>query len=169
MKKNDVFGNIEAYLDGVLSSSERLEFETRAGSDPKLSAALSRARQLEGLLAGQAWLAVSDDFTRTVMARSGLSLSIESELAPISRRDLVIDWIQGLAPAVVLVSFAIMFGKTLFLQSMGLLQKCAAALDMATGSQVFGSHPLIIVGVVAPLIGIAIITATVTGRLRLAS
>lgn len=124
---------------------------------------------IDKLLVNQVWMTPSRSFTHNVMQRIELATAEESELAPVSRRELVIDWIQGLAPAAAIIAFVIMFGQSLFNSLMGYLQKSATMLDAVVGTKLFESQPLIQLGVIVPFIGVLIISAMVTRRLRLAS
>jgi hypothetical protein len=124
---------------------------------------------LERLLVSQSWLAPSVNFTHNVMQRIELATQVEPEIATVSRRESVIDWIQGLAPAAAVIAFVIMFGKSIFEGMLNYLHMSAAFIDAAIGTKVFESQPLIQLGVIVPLIGVALISAMVTRRLKLAS
>lgn len=124
---------------------------------------------LDKLLESQVWMTPSHSFTRNVMQRIELATEKETELAPVSRREAVIDWIQGLAPAAAIIAFVIMFGQSMYESIMGYLQQSATVIDAVVGTKIFESQPLIQLGVIVPLIGVCIISAMVTRRLRLAS
>jgi hypothetical protein len=134
-----------------------------------LKPSLERAKVLDGLLAGQIWLSPSAQFTQLVMAKIGLSPAAEEQTVPVSRRELISDWIQGLAPAAAVIAFVIMFGKGLWESLLGYLHTSGAVLDSVVGTRIFEQQPLIQLGIIVPLLGSAIISAMVTRRLRLAS
>jgi hypothetical protein len=138
-------------------------------SEVGLLPALERAKVLDNLLADQVWLTPSAAFTQMVMAKVGLSPALEEEIAPVSRRELFADWIQGLAPAAAVIAVVIMYGKSLWGNILGYLQASGAVLDSILGTRIFEQQPLIQLGIIVPLLGSAIISAMVTRRLRLAS
>src|SRR3989339_559023 len=116
---------------------------------------LERAEALDNLLSSQAWLSPSAGFTQAVMARIEHSLETETQTVPVSRRELILDWIQGLAPAAAVVSFVVMFGKELWNGLLGYLRVSGALLDSVVGTRVFETQPLIQLGIIVPLFGCA--------------
>ncbi len=140
-----------------------------AASATEIPCEVQQDQILERLLEDQPLLSPTANFTHNVMQRVKLVANLDTELAPVSRRETILDWIQGLAPAAAIIVFVVMFGKSMLSSMLSYLQTSATFIDSAVGTKVFESQPLIQLGVIVPLIGVVIISAMVTRRLRLAS
>jgi len=164
MRLEEAYRKLPEYLDGGLSAAERSEMELLLRDQPELQDALALSEQLEESLRDHRWLVPSPDFTVNVLSHI--------EAAPESASPgWLVMWERAkmvLSAAALLVTL-ILYGKTLFLWSNDILSGAGNWLEILTGYSLFALHPVIILGLLAPLLAGGYATCVLTGRCKLSA
>jgi hypothetical protein len=161
MTIQEAYDKLPEYLEGGLTPDERGIFEVLLKRDSGLAAAAKLSNDLEGLLKTQEWVEPSAGFTWIVLGRAGL---VHLKRAPLF--GTVWDRVKAgvsLANLVVLLS---VFWNSIASIGMKLIEHIGLWLDGALGLRVFATHPMVMIGVFAPIVVGGITTCLVTGRCR---
>jgi negative regulator of sigma E activity len=164
MTAKDAQEKLFEYLDGGLAPDERDQIAELLQDDPQLRQCWQATQALEGVLHEQAWIRPGPGFTSHVLA-----------LAACHRRKVQPFWVRAWEPAKVAVSAATL-GVMLVLQGQSLtgwvsrlLENAGQWVDGATGITLFAVHPVVLLGLVAPLLAGGYATCVLAGRCRLSS
>ncbi len=164
MKIEDAYRQLPEYMEGGLFPEERTEMERLIRENPELHCAFVMSERLESGLRDQPWLEASPYFTRDVLMR------IRRAPASGEARWLV-TWERAkvmLSAAALLVMLAF-YGNALFVWSGNLLSQAGGYLHTVTGYSLFAVHPVIVLGLIAPLLAGGYATCVLSGRCKLTS
>ncbi|HEY3294711.1 MAG TPA: hypothetical protein VGL38_04700 [bacterium] len=164
MKIEDAYRRLPDYLDGGLTGAERTEFERLLTEQPELLETVQVSQRLDSALRGQPWLVPSPHFTRDILLRIEPAPSVAVSAWPVAweRAKLVLS-------AAALVIMVLFYGRTILLWSNDLLSGAGTWVQSLTGFSLFALHPVLILGLIAPLLAGGLATCVLTGRCRLSS
>lgn len=164
MNLEDAYRKLPEYLDGGLLPFERDEIEKYINEIPQFREVLRISLMLETELRNQPWIEPSPRFSRNVVkkalaevpprvnywdhawerVRVGLSLSALAMILIIARHPIA-DW------------------------SMQVLGDAGVWLGSVTGLTIFALHPIIILGIIAPVVAGGLAGCILSGRCRFTS
>jgi hypothetical protein len=163
MTFDDACDRLPDYLAGELAPSDRVEFELCLAQDSELQKMLQFSQRLEGVLQGSEWLTPSADFTLRVMAEIATAPQETAITIPVWER--VRTWLSLAA----LLPLLILYGRPAFHWTLLQLQYTGNYLDSLTGYTLFGLHPVVVLGLFAPLLAGGFATCVLSDRCRLSS
>jgi anti-sigma factor RsiW len=164
MRIDDAYRKLPEYMDGGLSPAERAEMERLIASDSKLREALIISENMEQTLRTQLWLETPPEFTHKLMAQIG-AMPVTAESESVS----VWEHVKMALSAAALVAMIVFYGKALMLWSSELLSGAGSWLGSLTGYSLFALHPVIVLGLIAPILAGGYATCVLTGRCKLSS
>jgi anti-sigma factor RsiW len=166
MRIDDAYRKLPEYLDGGLSGDERAEFERLFNEYPELHAARDLSERLDASLRAQEWIAPSPEFTRKVLLR------VELEAGPQMPAPMSAGWWE-IARVVMsvgaLLLILILNGAKMLMWASDGLADAGAWVGSMTGMSLPVLHPVIVLGLIAPLLAGGYATCVLTGRCRLSS
>jgi hypothetical protein len=125
--------------------------------------------QLDSMLSSQRWIEPSADFTHNVMQRISVERAMQAAPAIETRRA---RWTERLLTATpIAATFGVLgyHSRTLGTFALEYLRDIGMWLNATTGLSLFGSYPVLILGVVAPLMAGAVASCALSGRCKLTS
>jgi hypothetical protein len=125
--------------------------------------------QLESLLTTQNWIEPSANFTQLVMHRVSLEPVLQAAPAVESRRAKWADRVLTATPFAAVAGVLGYHSRTLGTLAINYLNDAGVWLNTTTGWAIFGSYPVMIFGIVAPLMAGAVASCALSGRCRLTS
>ena len=132
--------------------------------------------QLESMLRAQAWIEPGADFTQNVMQRVALERALQSERAMpsgpalrVARRARWTERMLTATPIAAVVGVMGYHGRTIGAVGMAYLKDIGMWLEGTTGVAAFANYPVLILGVVAPILAGAVASCALSGRCRLTS
>ena len=160
----DAYHKLPEYLDGGLLPHEREEIEKLIGETPRFREALRISLMLEAGLRQQPWLEPSPKFARNVVKRA------MAEMPP-----QVNAWEQSWERVRIGLSLCTFALVLIFARhpisdwSMQVLGDAGYWLGNITGLTVFALHPMIVLGIVAPVVAGGLAGCFLSGRCRFTS
>ena len=164
MRIEDAYQKLPEYIDGGLSAAERAEIERLLDTERELAEARDVSLRLDASLRDQSWITPSQDFTRNIMYQ------IELESKPRVR------WFTGwwetarvVLSAAALMAILIVRGTAMAEWVGKSLAQAGVWVGSTTGYAFFAIHPVILIGLAAPLVAGGYATCVLTGRCRLSA
>jgi anti-sigma factor RsiW len=159
---DDTLRRLSVYQDGELSAEEAAEFERILATDPDLRQVASEFDRLAEIVRDELWITPSPAFTLRVV--EAVESSMDSPLpAKVRRWEKAKGYLSVAAMLLVLV----LHGGLLAGWFIRLLAQSGAWLGGVTGIPLFALHPVIILGLIAPVLAGGYATCVLTGRCRL--
>ena len=158
------YDKLQEYAEGGLEPVERADLERLLQEQPELREALQVCTQLDRSLRGQEWIQPSADFTRLVM------MKVEAPLIPnapvIGSRWERVKVAVSVAALLVMLAF---YGKSMAGLCGSMLSDTGNLVGTFTGLSLFAMHPIVLLGLLAPVLAGGYATCVLTGRCRLSS
>ncbi|RPH96380.1 hypothetical protein EHM69_01565 [candidate division KSB1 bacterium] len=162
MTSEEVYRKLPEYLEGGLWPAERAEIEKICNENEELRRALQVSSLIDASLTQQTWLEPSPDFTKSVISRVQEYQCVESVPLWVRIWDRSRVWISVATLLIVMAfSWDVVSGWGL-----RVLSDAGVWLRDVTGFAIFTVHPIIILGLIIPLIAGGVTTYVLTSRSR---
>ncbi len=125
--------------------------------------------KLESLLTTQRWIEPSPDFTANVMHHVAMERARQTSPRVETRRAAWTDRLLTATPIAAVVGVLGYHSRTLGTLALEYLKDAGLWLNATTGWSVFATNPMVILGLVAPLMAGAVASCALSGRCRLTS
>jgi hypothetical protein len=161
---NEAYRKLPEYLDGGLLPHEREEMEALLGRNPDLREALRVSLALEAALKKQPWLSPSPKFVRTVLKHA------LADVPPaVTGWQQAWEWLTAGLSWATLALILVLARQPLANWGMTALGDTGAWVGSLTGLTIFALHPLLVLGLVAPIVAGGVAGCALSGRFRWSS
>jgi hypothetical protein len=164
MTLREAYDKLPEYAEGGLSPQVRLELEQLIRQDSDFAEAARVSFELEEVFRTQEWLEPSPGFTWMVLGQAGL---VRLKRPPVWSG--VWERTKFWVTFATLLGTFITFQETFYDWGAMALKDIGGWLDSLVGTTVFAVHPIIILGLFAPLLAGGFATCVVTGRCKVSS
>jgi hypothetical protein len=164
MTIEEALDRIPEYLEGSLSLEDRGQIDKFIAENADFAEAVAVSRELDMALATQEWIEPSAGFTWMVLGHAGL---VHLKRTPV--------WVTAWERAKTWVSVSTLFltlavfRDSLINLIMQFLRICGTWLDGLAGTTMFAVHPLVVVGILSPIVVGGFATCVLTGRCKVSS
>jgi len=165
MIRKEALNKLPEYLDGGLSPRERTELEAIMSADLELQSAARELHQIDSLLTTQVRIEPGPEFTNLVMHR----VTMLSSPCVETRRARWTDRVLTATPFAAAVGVLGYHARTLGGLALEYLKDAGMWLNATTGWSVFATYPVVILGLIAPLMAGAVASCALSGRCKLTS
>ena len=161
MTTEEAYEKLAEYVDGGLTVSERRELEDFASADRDFSEAIILCRTVNRALETQADLTPRVDFTLSVLKKCGI---VDEQVEPKRRR--MLNLLEIRAPGLALAAALIFGARALWDTITSICGTLGGVIGGVTGLSVFTTHPLVVLGLAAPVMVVIVIATLLSDRWR---
>jgi hypothetical protein len=164
MTIQEAYDKLPEYLEGGLSVAEREALAELLRSDRDLAVAAELSLELDMAFKTQEWIDPSPGFTWMVLGHAGL-VHLKQQPVWVTAWERAKTWVSV---STLFLTLAV-FRDTVIVLTVQFLRFLGTWLDGLAGTSLFALHPVIVLGILSPIIVGGFATCVVTGRCKVAS
>jgi len=161
MTLQDAYNNLPEYLAGGLTPEQRTDIAALLRENEDFMLAMRMEQIIDEEFSSEQWHEPSAGFTWTVLGRAGM-VHLKTTPVWVTAWENAKAWISVVSAALILTMLLVLRGSEVKDGLIAVLEAVGSRLDAVTGLTLFSLHPLIVLGMLGPIIGGGLATVVLT-------